>query len=78
MDASDSDPLLLGDVAQCPNCKAFHTDNKTGRWIAEVCKTFDPNRPCKMCGEPVCALSLGGPDICPLCDTGFPKARSSG
>jgi hypothetical protein len=70
-----SDVLSIDGVEQCPNCRAFHTDNTTGRWIAEVCKTFDPNRPCKLCGERVCGLSLGGPEICPLCDAGYPPAK---
>ncbi|MGE3483657.1 MAG: hypothetical protein AB7L09_02875 [Nitrospira sp.] len=70
-----SDILELYDVEQCHRCKAFHTDNTTGRWIAEVCKTFDPTKPCAVCREPVIGLSLGGPDICPQCDAGVPPAR---
>ena len=67
------DESMVGDVKQCPKCRAFHTDDTTGRWVAEVCKTFDPGRLCKMCGEAVVALSMGGPEICPLCDAGEPN-----
>ena len=60
----------VDDVPQCPRCRAFHTDDKTGRWVAAVCKSFDPTALCKLCGEPVCGLSMSGPEICPLCDAG--------
>ena len=71
----DTDGLSIGDVKQCKNCKAFHTDDNQGRWVAEVCKTFDPQRPCKLCGEPVIGLSFGGPEICPPCDVGPEKDK---
>lgn len=60
-------PPLIDNVLQCPRCKAFHTDDKMGRWVAAACKSFDPKRPCRLCGEPVVGLSTGGPDVCPLC-----------
>jgi len=60
---------VIDDVKQCPKCKAFHTDDKQGRWVAEVCKTFDPEKPCKKCSQPVIGLSFGGPDVCPPCDS---------
>lgn len=43
------------------------TDRET-----RIAKTFDASRPCTLCGEPVGALSFGGPSICPSCDCGRP------
>lgn len=36
----------------------------------EVWLPFDPNFPCIYCEKPVCSLSMGGPAVCPSCDTG--------
>lgn len=72
-----SDAPVLDDIQMCPNCKAFHTDNTTGRWIAEQCKQFDPQRLCALCNEPVIGLSFGGPSICPPCDAGVSPSRRS-
>ena len=33
------------------------------------------DHPCQLCGEPVRSLSMGGPTICPWCDTGGPAVR---
>lgn len=31
---------------------------------------YDENVPCRICGEPVIAASMGGADVCPWCDMG--------
>lgn len=61
----------------CPICKAYHgvpplEHLKPG----EPCG-FDPERSCVNCGDPVGALSVGGPDICPNCDSGYQKPKKS-
>jgi hypothetical protein len=43
-------------------------------YLGEI-KGFDPEKKCILCGKPVYALSYGGPDICPWCDTGHPENR---
>ncbi len=45
----------------CPTCQSFHGD--------DAC-TFDPLAACALCGLPVGVLSLGGPNVCPACDSG--------
>ena len=34
---------------------------------------YDENAPCRICKKPVWEASVGGVDICPACDAGFPK-----
>ncbi len=36
----------------------------------EVTIEYDPDAPCRICGEPVGSASVGGIDICPSCDMG--------
>ncbi len=31
---------------------------------------YDPQAPCRLCGEPVVEASVGGTDVCPWCDMG--------
>lgn len=31
---------------------------------------YDPEAPCRICGLPVIAASMGGTDVCPWCDCG--------
>jgi len=31
---------------------------------------YDPNAPCRLCGLPVVAASMGGADVCASCDCG--------
>lgn len=31
---------------------------------------YDENGPCRLCGLPVVAASMGGTDVCPWCDLG--------
>jgi uncharacterized Zn finger protein (UPF0148 family) len=32
---------------------------------------YDENAPCRICGLPVVAASMGGTDVCPWCDCGI-------
>ncbi len=36
----------------------------------EVTVDYDPEAPCRICGEPVVDASMGGTDVCPWCDIG--------
>ena len=36
----------------------------------ELTVEYDETAPCKVCGEPVVAASMGGTDLCPWCDMG--------
>jgi hypothetical protein len=31
---------------------------------------YNPNMPCRICGKPVIAASMGGTDVCSWCDCG--------
>ena len=46
----------------CDRCECTHTN-------IEHCG-FDPERPCRYCTRPVTALSMGGYEVCPMCDVG--------
>ena len=34
---------------------------------------YDPDSPCRVCGEPVTDASMGGTDVCPCCDMGVKR-----
>ena len=36
---------------------------------------FDPDQPCRVCGDPVLNLAQGGTDICPWCDSGVNRPK---
>ena len=42
---------------------------KTDKGIIEV--VYDPDSPCRVCGQPVIEASVGGTAICPWCDSGY-------
>ncbi len=60
----------------CSKCGCFHDDTYAEKHpdvvkqLREICKTFDPEQPCLLCGYPVERLSMGGPEICCWCDIG--------
>ena len=64
----------------CHNCGCFHDDAyaekhpQEAEALREICKIFDPATPCRFCELPVGTLSLGGPDICPQCDSGYKQS----
>jgi hypothetical protein len=60
----------LGPV--CKKCRCYHqipTKLFPIPFTEAECD-FNPDNPCSICGKPVCALSFGGPNICPSCDCG--------
>jgi hypothetical protein len=57
-------------IRPCPFCKAFHGIPPLEHLKPGEDCGFDPKRSCDLCGKPVKALSMGGPRICPKCDTG--------
>lgn len=38
---------------------------------------YDPEAPCRICGQPVVEASVGGTDICPSCDCGYYRDGTS-
>ena len=43
---------------------------------AEITIMYDETAPCRMCGLPVGAASMGGTDVCPSCDCGVNRDGS--
>ncbi len=71
----------LGKV--CSNCKAYHDNtyalsHPDAPEIERMCKAFNPDKPCKLCGKPVIAISMGGIDICSWCDCGKDRSQPYG
>ncbi len=60
----------------CAKCGCFHDNTfakshpKEAEQLRRVCAGFDPEQECMLCRNPVERLSMGGPDICPWCDSG--------
>lgn len=74
-EGSDSSPFPFDQNIMsnpCPKCKAYHGVFPLEHIAENEDCGFDPNRPCKTCGHKVSALSMGGPDVCPWCDSGTP------
>lgn len=40
----------------------------------EITIPYDPNAPCRCCGQPVLNASMGGTDLCPTCDLGYRRS----
>lgn len=61
----------------CQHCGCFHDETYARHHDADdvlqlraACPGFDPQRPCRVCKQPVAYMSTGGSSICPWCDAG--------
>lgn len=43
----------------------------------ELTVDYDSEAPCRICGQPVVAASMGGTDVCPSCDCGYYRDGTS-
>jgi hypothetical protein len=54
----------------CSHCGAWHGVAPRPRLARGQACDHDRMRPCRICGQPVGNLTMGGPDVCAGCDLG--------